>query len=156
MPGSFFGMPLSAVALGAARGAIEGLEELCGQSGSSLRDQGQVQYAIAKAQALHESALINLRAAIAAIWTNLLTGQPQLLAERSRARRAYVHATESALEAATLCSQAAGGAAAYEKWPFARVLRDLHTMQCHVALSRRFMELSGQASLGMPITMAIF
>ncbi|MGE3978843.1 MAG: hypothetical protein AB7F94_14845, partial [Nitrospira sp.] len=52
-----------------------------------------------------------------------LADEPLPLAERARVRRSYTHAAESSLEAAILCSQAAGGAAVFESAPFARALR---------------------------------
>ena len=156
LPTTNLGFELSAVGLGVARSAIEGLKAVAAESQTGFRDQGHAQYAVAKAQALHESAYLYVLDAHSVIWNNIKRGTPHTLEDRARLRRAYVHATESARDAITLCSEAAGGAAAYEKWPFGRAVRDISACRAHIALCQRFMELAGQAAFGMQPQHPIF
>ncbi|MET0546841.1 MAG: acyl-CoA dehydrogenase family protein [Caulobacterales bacterium] len=156
LPGSFFGFEISAVALGVARSAFEGLRDLAAHNAMGLRDQGYAQYAMAKSQALHESGHLNAKEAFRSIWISTQAGAPISMEQRARARRAYVHAVEASIEAVRLCCEAAGGAAVFERYPFARALRDVHAVHAHIVLSRRFMEMAGQAAFGLPIAHPIF
>jgi alkylation response protein AidB-like acyl-CoA dehydrogenase len=149
VPSVYFGMTLTAVALGIARGAIESLKDLAMQDGSLLGDQGYAHYAVAKAEALYESSHLNVRESFRAIWENVLALRPHSLAERTRVRRSYVHAVESSIEAVTLCVAAAGGAGVFD--PLQRALRDVHAVNAHKVVSRRYMEIAGKAELGLAV-----
>jgi alkylation response protein AidB-like acyl-CoA dehydrogenase len=151
LPVTYFGLGLSGVALGVARGAIEGLKQLASDSPETFRNQAYVQYAMGKARALHESGFDYIRRAFTVIWNNVVSGRPHALEDKARARRAYVHGMDSAIAAVELCSEAAGGAAVHDTRVFARALRDVHAIRGHLILSRRFMELAGRADLDMPV-----
>jgi alkylation response protein AidB-like acyl-CoA dehydrogenase len=156
MPGTYYGLPLCAVATGIARGTVEAFKELLLEDKSGLRDQGYAQYALAKAEALHESAQLNVKEAYRPIWEDAVVGRPTNMERRARARRAYVLATETAIEAVTLCHTAAGGAAVFDRNPFHRNLSDVHAASAHMLVTRRMMEQSGQAVLGMPVANPMF
>jgi alkylation response protein AidB-like acyl-CoA dehydrogenase len=156
LPVSSFGHLTCAVAIGIARGAIEGLKTLAKQGKPDLRDQGYAQYGVAKAEALCESGHLYAQEAFRAVWQNVLAGRREDLDQRMRVRRAYVHAVESSIEAVALCSDAAGGAAVFETWPFARALRDVNAIRGHAVLSRRFMELAGRAAFDLPVPHPLF
>ncbi len=154
LPSSSFGYMTCAVPLGIARNAVNALKELAAKS--DLKKQGYVRYAVAKAQVLQESAHLNIRDAFRGLWESVLENQSPAPDQRARSRRAMVHAVESSVQAVTLCTEAAGGSAVYQKWPFARALSDVHALQGHAVLSRRFMEFAGQAMLGDPVEHPIF
>ena len=150
LPATYFGLGLSGVAIGVARGAIDSLKQLAAESPKAFHEQAFVQYAIAKAQALHESGRDYIRKSFAVIWDNVVNGRPHALEDKARARRSYVHGVESAIKAVDLCGEAAGGAAVHDTRHFARAIRDIHAIRAHVILSRRFMEFSGKVSLDIP------
>jgi alkylation response protein AidB-like acyl-CoA dehydrogenase len=153
---TYFGMPLSAVAIGIARGTVEAFKELLLQSEAGLKDQGHAQYAVAKAEALYESAQLHVKEAVRPIWEDAKGDRPTTMERRGRARRAYVLAVESAIEAVTLCYTAAGGAAIFDRNPFHRNLSDVYAASAHQLFARRIMEQAGQAALGMPVTNPVF
>ena len=157
MPFTYFGLGLSAVALGMARTAVEGLRTLAASKASavsrrSLRDQAQAQYAMAKSEALLRSSRLYVRECFGELWDALKSGAPVTLQMRGRARGSYVHAAESALEAVHLCYRAAGGSALWQKGPFEQALRDVHAVGCHITLQQVMMEESGRVELGMEPT----
>ena len=157
VPFTYFGLGLSAVALGMARTAVEGLRTLAASKASavsrrSLRDQAQAQYAMAKSEALLRSGRLYARECFGELWDALKSGAPVTLQMRGRARGSYVHAAESALEAVHLCYRAAGGSALWQKGPFEQALRDVHAVGCHITLQQVMMEESGRVELGMEPT----
>lgn len=154
LPGAFFSAVVATVSIGIAHGAIEALAQLAtvkhGLVGRpSLRDQAFAQYSIAKAQALAESAGGYLRQSIADAWESLGRGEQISLAQRTRARRASVHAAEASVEAVDLCCRAAGGQALFESHPFERSQRDVHAIMGQIVLQRVAMEDAGRARLGL-------
>jgi alkylation response protein AidB-like acyl-CoA dehydrogenase len=156
LPGSYFGFNLCCVSLGAARGAIEGLKALGQKPGSLIKDNPFAQYALAKAEALHEANRLNVRESFRPIWEAVQAGEPVTLEQKARARRSYVLAVEASIEAVQLVVEAAGGAGVSEDYPFARALRDVHATHAHIVLSRKFMELAGQVSFGDTFNNPIF
>jgi alkylation response protein AidB-like acyl-CoA dehydrogenase len=156
LPVTYLGMPLAAVVIGIARGTTEAIKELLLQNTSGLKDQGYAQYALAKSEALHESAQLHVKEAFRPIWEDAIADRATTMEGRARARRAYILATESAIEAVTLCYNAAGGAAVFDRNPFHRNLSDVHTASMHQLLTRRMMEQCGQAALGMPVANPAF
>jgi len=149
VPAVYFGMTIAAVALGIARGAIDALKEIAARGDSAFREHGYAQYAVAKAEALHESSHLNVMESFRVIWENILAQRAHSLSQRARVRRSYVHAVEASIEAVTLCVAAAGGAGIFD--PFQRALRDVHAVNAHKVVSRRYMEIAGQAAFGLPV-----
>jgi hypothetical protein len=49
----------------------------------------------------------------------------------------------------TLCVAAAGGAGVFD--PLQRALRDVHAVNAHKVVSRRYMEIAGKAELGLAV-----
>ncbi len=161
MPGTFFGAAVAVVPLGIARGCLDGLVALAqrkrvlgGRSG--LHEQAFAQYAVARSEALIESARAYLRQSIAAIWQTVRDGAPVELEARARGRRACVMAAEASVEAVDLCCRAAGGHALFESEPFERALRDVRAALGHISLQRGAMEDVGRVLFGMPPLSPIF
>jgi alkylation response protein AidB-like acyl-CoA dehydrogenase len=148
---TYFGLPLVAVITGIAKGTAEAFKELLLQNKSGLKDQGYAQYALAKAEALYESAQLYVKDAFRPIWDDALADRPTAMEDRVKTRRAYIQATDSAIEAVTLCYHAAGGAAVFDHNPFHRNLSDVHAASMHQLLTRKMMEQCGQAALGMTV-----
>jgi len=161
LPGAFFGSAVASVALGIGHGATEGLKQLAvikgGSSGGNpLRQQAYAQYAVAKAEALVESAKLYLDDAIEAIWCSILAGREIEPAQRKRARRACVQAAEASAEAVDLCCRAAGGHALFESQPFGRALRDVRAAIAQITLQRAAMEDAGRAAFGLEPLSPVF
>jgi alkylation response protein AidB-like acyl-CoA dehydrogenase len=152
LPATFFGLGICAVALGIARQAVEGLRDLAQHKtsgpGRALKDAGQAQYAMAKAQALVDAAGLHVKATFAPIWEAAVERRPITLAMKAAARASYVHAAESAEDAVHLCCRAAGGDAVLEAAPFERALRDVHAVLGHFTVQRPIMEEAGRVMFG--------
>jgi len=161
LPGAFFGSAVASVALGIGQGAIEGLKQLAAVKGGSpggnpLQQQAYAQYAVAKAEALVESANLYLGDAIAAIWCSILAGHEVDPAQRKRARRACVQAAEASAEVVDLCCRAAGGHALFESQPFGRALRDVRAAIAQITLQRSAMEDAGRTAFGLEPLSPVF
>lgn len=161
LPGVFFGSAVASVALGIGHGAAEGLKQLAAAKGkfpggNPLQQQAYAQYAVAKAEALVESAKLYLHDAIAAIWRNILAGREVDPAQRRRARRACVQAAEASADAVDLCCRAAGGHALFESQPFERALRDVRAAIAQITLQRVAMEDAGRAAFGLTPLSPVF
>lgn len=161
LPGAFFGSAVASVALGIGHGATEGLKQLAVvkggfPGGNPLQQQAYAQYAVAKAEALVESAKLYLNDAITAIWCSILAGREIDPAQRERARRACVQAAEASAEAVDLCCRAAGGHALFESQPFGRALRDVRAAIAQITLQRSAMEDAGRAAFGLEPLSPVF
>jgi len=161
LPAAFFGSAVASVALGIGQGATEALKQLAAlkggfAGGNPLREQAYAQYAVAKAEALVESANLYLRDAIAAIWRSIQAGREIDPAQRRLARRACVQAAEASAEAVDLCCRAAGGHALFESHPFERALRDVRAAIAQVTLQRSAMEDAGRAAFGLKPLSPVF
>jgi alkylation response protein AidB-like acyl-CoA dehydrogenase len=152
LPMSYFGMPLTAVITGIAKGTADAFRDLVVNNKSGLKDQGYVQYALAKAEALTEASQLHVKESFRPLWEDAVAGRPSSMEQRGKARRSYVLATEQCIEAVELCYHAAGGAAVFDANPFHRNLSDVHVASMHQLLQRKMMEKCGQVALGMPVT----
>lgn len=154
LPSTFFGAAIAAPPLGIAEGAIAALARLASDrqtsGGVRMTDQPFTLQAIARAQALVESAHDYLRAALAETWRSTVADEPYGLALRARTRRASVLAAEASVEAADLCARAAGGAGVLETHPFARAVRDTRTALAHVMVQPWVWEDAGRVAFGLP------
>lgn len=151
MLGTAFGF----VALGIARGAIEGLVELATtqtsrhSDGNSLRDRVSMHYDLAKSEAMLEASRSSLMEAVRAVADAAARGEPIELPLRARLRRAQVHAGESAVDIVDRLYRTAGAAALYESAPFERRLRDVHALVQQGWLQPATMEDAGRVRLGL-------
>jgi indole-3-acetate monooxygenase len=108
-----FRLPVSAVALGIAQGAIEACLALAPTKRATfgpgvLRDQPFFQARIAEAVALVRAARAWLHTAVQQAWTSTLTSGTASVAERADLVLAAAHATRSAAEAVQLVYTIAG------------------------------------------------
>jgi alkylation response protein AidB-like acyl-CoA dehydrogenase len=161
LPTSFFGFNLTGVALGTARGAIEGLKTLAlakkpPPPRAGLADQPFTQYTIAKAEALIDGARLGVRTAFSQLWQQVREDGKATMEARARLRRNAVHAVESSIEAVGMCYRVAGGTALFRDQPFERALRDVNAIGGHIVFQRAMMEDSGRVALGLPPLLAIF
>ena len=157
-----FNVPmLSAVALGAARGAVDALVELFGGK-VDRRSQRPVAGAFDKqadlgiAEATVSSARAYLYDPTARAWELTLEGQelPQEL--RAAMRLACTHAVTASVEAADRAHAAAGASSIYSLSPIDRFFRDAHAVAAHAFVRRTTMADGGQLLLGQEPAFRVF
>ena len=161
LPPTYFGYNHVSVMNGVARSALAGLKALAVTktsplTGTSLRDDPQAQYAVAKAEALIETNALAVKESFRPLWAKVVAGERVPLEMRARVRRTVAHAAECAVEAVQLCYRAAGGSAVYESAPFERALRDVNAAATHMATRRVMMEEAGRVTFGLPPRTPLF
>jgi alkylation response protein AidB-like acyl-CoA dehydrogenase len=147
-------MGIGAVALGAARAAIEELVALAGSkkpthSSKTLAERPDVQAAVARAEAELRAARAFYYEAAAAGWEAALTSGRVALPLRRDIRLATTHATHGAVRIAQAMYECGGGTALYRRSPLQRRLRDVHAMTQHVMVGPATWETAGRAFLGI-------
>jgi alkylation response protein AidB-like acyl-CoA dehydrogenase len=161
MPPTYFGYNHVSVMNGIARSALAALKTLELTKNSmtppgGLRDDPQVQYAVAKAEAMIEANHLAVKEAFRLFWIPVLANESVPMEARARLRRAVAYAAESAVEAVQLCYRAGGGSAIYESAPFERALRDVNTAATHMAVRRLMIEEAGRVAFGLPPRTPLF
>jgi alkylation response protein AidB-like acyl-CoA dehydrogenase len=148
-------LPVSAVALGIAQGAVDaclalapGKRALIGTG--TLRDQPLFQAQIAEAVALVGSARAWLHAVLERVWGTTLAGDTASVSERAEILLAAVNATHRAAEAVQLVYTLAGGSANYRRSSLQRSLRDVQATTQHVGMAPQQYEEAGRMLLGLP------
>jgi alkylation response protein AidB-like acyl-CoA dehydrogenase len=154
LPPTYFGYNHVSVMNGIARSAVDGLKALArtktsAMFGTSLREDLQAQYAVAKAEAMIEANRLAVKEAFRALWAKVVAGESVPLESRARVRRSIAQAAECAVAAVQLCYAAAGGTAIYESAPFERALRDVNAAATHMATRRIMMEEAGRVAFGL-------
>ena len=150
-----FALPISAVALGIAQGAIDACLELAqtqrpGGSATLLRERPLFHLRLAEAVALVRSARAWLHAAVQQIWEIIQAGGEVAHADRANILLAAANATHSAAAAVDLLYTAAGAGANYRRSPLQRALRDVHAATQHMGTSPQQFESAGRMLVGLP------
>ena len=150
---------VAAVCLGIGRGAINDFISLAlkkpttfkSSTGSSitLRDEGYVQYTVARAEAMVSSARTFVFESFGNLWNALSIGNLPSLEQRARARLAMVNASAACTQAVQLLYKATGGSSVYSGNAFDRRLRDIQTANQHTTVSLKTWEVTGRAMLGL-------
>ncbi len=157
-----FNVPmLSAVALGAARGAVDALTELFGGK-VDRRNQRPVAGALDKqadlgiATATVDSARAYLYDTTARAWELTMAGEelPQEL--RAAMRLACTHAVTASVDAADRAHRAAGASSIYNSSPIDRFFRDAHAVAAHAFVRQTTMADGGQLLLGQEPAFRVF
>lgn len=161
-PGTLYRVPtttvvnaffMSAVVTGIARRAIDALVELAQhktpRSGHVLRDRVQAQEAVARAEALLESARAYRREIVADIWRTVNAKSSISLQQRAQVRLAGVSATEAAVRAVDLMYGAASTAAIQNESPLSHCFRDVHAAAANVNVLPSLYENVGRVYLGL-------
>jgi alkylation response protein AidB-like acyl-CoA dehydrogenase len=151
-----------AAGLGIARHAIDALIESAAtkparrytlgdrlEAPKMLRDDVFVQEAVWRADTLITSARAYLFDIMGDLWATLVAGNQLSETQLARFTTANAHVVGVCVEVVQIVYKAAGGAAVYEKGPFDRCLRDILTMNQHVAGSLRTYEMAGRILLGL-------
>ena len=149
-----FALPISAVALGIAQGAMDACVELAqskipGGRATLLREQPMFQVRFAEAVALIRSARAWLHAVVQHTWGSVLTGGEVSFEARAELLLAAANATRSAASAVDILYTAAGASANYRRSPFQRALRDIHAATQHLGTSPQQFESAGRMLVGL-------
>jgi indole-3-acetate monooxygenase len=149
-----FALPIGAVALGIAQGALDACLELAqskkpGVGPDMLRDRPLFQVRIAEATALVGSARAWLHTTVQQTWQSHLAHGQVTFAERADLLLAAANATRSAAAAVDILYTAAGASANYRRSPLQRALRDIHAATQHVGTAAPQFESAGRMLLGL-------
>jgi indole-3-acetate monooxygenase len=151
-----------AAALGIARHAVDALIESATtrparrytlgdrpEPPKVLRDDVFVQEAVGRADTLLACARAYYFDAMGDLWSTLLGGGQISEVQLARFTTAHTHVIGVCVDVVQLAYKTAGGTAAYAKGPFDRCLRDILTMNQHVAGTLRTYEMAGRLILGL-------
>ena len=157
-----FNVPmLSAVALGAARGAVDALTELFGGK-VDRRNQRPVANAFDKqadlgiATATVDSARAYLYDTTARAWETILAGDELPRELRAAMRLACTHAVQASVECVNRVHAAAGASSIYSSSPIDRFFRDAHAVAAHAFVRQTTMADGGQLLLGQEPAFRVF
>lgn len=150
-----FALPISAVALGIAQGALDACLDLAqtqrsGGSTSLLAERPLFHLRLAEAAALVRSARAWLHASVQHLWDLTQAGSQVTHADRADILLAAANATRSAAAAVDLLYTAAGASANYRRSPLQRALRDVHAATQHMGTSPQQFESAGRMLVGLP------
>src|SRR5262249_55137528 len=139
---------------GVARAGIDALTELAGAKvprgrTGLLREQTNVQDAVARAEAILGAAQAYRANAVRDIWDTVDAGQPTTLEQRAPCRLAASFAVDSAREAMDLMYRAGGTTSSQRTHQIARCWRDLHVVAQAASISPEWYTLTGRAFLGL-------
>ena len=145
---------VSAVALGAARGAMDAFKELASGSGTTisttlLRDRPQVQSKVGEAEAIISGSRAYLLEAINRAWDSFSEDMPLPSPEIAQARLAITHSIHQAARAVDILFHAAGTNAIHRRNGLERRWRDVHVVVQHGAGLLSNYEFGGQAMMGV-------
>jgi indole-3-acetate monooxygenase len=149
-----FALPIGAVALGIAQGALDVCLDLAhtkrSAGGTALwREQPLFQVRLAEAVALVRSARAWLHAAVRQTWEALLASGQVSFAERADLLLAAANATRGAAAAVDILYTAAGATANYRHSPLQRALRDVHAATQHMGTAPQQYESAGRMLVGL-------
>jgi alkylation response protein AidB-like acyl-CoA dehydrogenase len=148
------GLPLGAVALGIAQGAVDACLELAQAkrpAGTTelLRDRPPFQVRLAEAVALVRSARAWLHASVQQVGEAVQARRQVSFEERADLLLAAANATRSAAAAVDIVYTAAGATANYRRSPLQRSLRDIHAVTQHILTALHQFESAGRMLSGL-------
>lgn len=149
-----FALPISAVALGIAQGALDTCMDLAqtqhpAGTTTLLRERPMFHFRLAEAVALVRSARAWLHAAVQQAWEALQARGQVASAVRADILLAAANATRSAAAAVDIVYTAAGASANYRRSPLQRALRDIHAATQHMGTAPQQFESAGRMLLGL-------
>jgi alkylation response protein AidB-like acyl-CoA dehydrogenase len=167
-PGPLYAFPLAillkfaAVPLGVARAAIDELVDAAGHrparpfvvgdkpaAARLLRDEPFVQEALSRAELMAGSARSYLYETTGDMWAALVRSDLPSPGQLARWQLAVLNAFDASSQAVQLVYKARGGSAVYAEGKLDRRLRDILTMNQHVAVSLKTHEIAGRGLLGL-------
>jgi alkylation response protein AidB-like acyl-CoA dehydrogenase len=138
--------------IGVARGAIQSAEDIArrkrGWGGVAMTEMPRVQYALAQASAMVDSAADYLYGTAQRLWEGALAGEDDATL-RARTRLATSNAVTMSTQAIDTLHNALGTQAIFAANPIERQFRDIHTASKHVMIGAMTYEAAGRVLLGM-------
>jgi alkylation response protein AidB-like acyl-CoA dehydrogenase len=151
---TLYSVGIASVALGIARGMLEGIVELAlrktPRGTGRLADSAVIQAEIARAEARLGAARCYLIDTVTEIYQRADSVAPIDILDRARARLAGSNAISSAAAVADWTYKAAGVDAIFPGSPFERRFRDIHTVSQQIQSRDAHYETIGQILLGNP------
>jgi alkylation response protein AidB-like acyl-CoA dehydrogenase len=144
----------SVIATGIARAGIDALTELAGAKvprgrTGLLREQTQVQEAVARAEAILGAAQTFRATVLSDIWETVAAGQVTSVEQRARCRLAASYAVDCARQAMDLMYRAGGTTSSRRTTQLAHCWRDLQVVGQAASVAPEWYALTGRAFLGM-------
>lgn len=144
---------IGAVALGAARGAMDDFELFAGKkvpqgNSRTLAEKPATQKDVARAEAAIRSGRAFFYEAIDAAWQSAVAGEVTT-DHRRDLRLAITNAVVSAKTAVDLIHELAGGTSVYRRSPIQRRFRDIHVATQHMMVNQSTFETVGRLLLGL-------
>lgn len=149
-----FALPISAVSLGIAQGALDTSLALAqaarpGGNPSPLRERTLFHVRLAEAAALVRAARAWLHTVIRQAWDELQEHGQVAFETRADLLLAAANATRSAAAAVDILYTAAGASANYRRSPLQRALRDIHAATQHMGTAPQQFESAGRMLVGL-------
>jgi alkylation response protein AidB-like acyl-CoA dehydrogenase len=149
-----FALPIGAVTLGIAQGAVDAGLELAqakrpAGTTTLLQERTMFQIRLAEAVALVRSARAWLHATVQQAWETVQARGEVSFAARADILLAAANATRSAASAVDIVYTAAGATANYRSSPLQRALRDVHAATQHMGTAPQQFESAGRMLLGL-------
>lgn len=156
-----FAAGIAAVALGAARGALDAVVDLAqGKvpllAPAALATDPLFHHDLARADAQHAAARALLLEVIGRLWDQAAAGDEITLEERARARAAAAWATDAALTATEFAYRSGGGSSVFDQSPLQRHLRDVHAMTQHFLVRPDTFAAAGSILAGQGLAVPVF
>lgn len=154
-PSSMAPIGLAAIAVGAARGALDTFKEMAvskvpAASMARLADQPGAQIALAEAEGLWMAANAVLHETTRDIWEKTDAGEPFDFAAMARLRLAIVTATRLSRRSVELVRDYSGMSAILKPSPIERFCRDVGAVTQHVGVAAGRFHTVGRVLLGLP------
>jgi alkylation response protein AidB-like acyl-CoA dehydrogenase len=151
---------VASVALGAARDALDELDELAGAKTPTggrrtLAQRGQVQVERATAEAELLAARSLLYDAVHAMWSRASDGERPTIEQRAHARLAATNAVRSSARVVDRAYEAGGGSSIFSSSRLQRTFRDVHAITQHIATAPSTLELVGRVLLGVDTDLSL-
>jgi alkylation response protein AidB-like acyl-CoA dehydrogenase len=148
------GLHFSSVATGIARAAMDALAGLAGnkvptRTPGRLREQGQVQEWMGRAEALLGAAQAYRDVATNDVWTTVSEGTPVATEQLARCRLAGVLAVENAMQVTDLMYRAGGTTSIERNHLLARCWRDIHVIGQNFTVLPEYYQITGRVFLGL-------
>jgi alkylation response protein AidB-like acyl-CoA dehydrogenase len=163
-PGPLYRLPvvltlcsgLGPLALGIARGAMDGFAELMAAqvdrfTGTERRERLTVQARVAKAEAAVRSARAFLSEMVHEVWGTVEHGAPLTEQQLALFRLANTHAVAAGAQAVALVYHAARTSAVISAHPLERFYWDIHGVTQHRCASPEELSQAGRVLLGVPL-----
>jgi alkylation response protein AidB-like acyl-CoA dehydrogenase len=159
IPGPLYSWPAlflvshAGVPLGLARNALDFVEELSARKeltpGCPLREDGQVQETIAKAEAAIEAARCYVYRTLENLWATLCEEEKPSPRQRAHYRLMMTHAHQTAKEVINILYDLAATSAIFRSSPLERNMRDILTSSQHRVVHPKMYRPAGRLILGL-------